>query len=134
MILALIVLIGLGVALLLFAGSSRAVFEIVMIWGSHDEYSKKEFENKSKDSNNDGKISWLELTFPDEPVHRVKRYEMICYGYGLTFILTGFGGLIYHFGYLNLETITALVLIIPIVFFAITGLGFDVYFKNERPK
>lgn len=134
MIILAFILAALGFIALLFSGSSRAVFEIVMIWGYHDGYSKKEFENKSKDKNQDGKLSWFELTFPDEPLHRVKRWEMALYGFGSSALTASLIIFIYSFGWLGVTSICLAVLLAAITFFAFTGLGFDVYFKNNRPK
>lgn len=128
------ILAALGLIALLFAGSFRAIFEIVMVWGYHDGYSKKEFENKSKDRNKDGKLSWFELTFPDEPVHRVKRWEMALYGFGSSAITTSLIIFIYCLGWISVVGIIMAVLVAAIPFFAFTGLGFDVYFKNNRPR
>lgn len=134
MIILAFILAALGFIALLFAGSSRAVFEIVMIWGYHDGYSKKEFENKSKDRNQDGKLSWFELTFPDEPLHRLKRWEMALYGFGSSAITASLLIFIYCFGWLCVSMICVAVVIAAVTFFVFTGLGFDVYFKSERPR
>lgn len=122
-----------GIIAMLVAGSLRAFFELVLIFDNHESIKRNDFFNKSKDRNNDGKLSWFELTFPDEPLHRVKRHEIVLYAVGLTFFI---GSMLIIFSFLNwlsLWPLIGLAVITPIVFFAATGFGFDSYFKENRP-
>lgn len=128
------ILVAVGLFILLFSGTARAVFELVLIFDNQKNLRRKEFFDKSKDANNDGKVSWWEATFPNEKVHGVKRLEMICAGIGCTFLLAGLFLFLNELQWLNIYTFIGLLILNPIIFFATTGWGFDTYFKNNRPK
>lgn len=72
-------------SLLVLAGRQRAIFECVLIYDSAklwfgDRFSKSRFTNSSKDYNLDGKVSYLERTFPKDGGHRAKLKEVIFSG------------------------------------------------------
>jgi hypothetical protein len=86
------------------AGICRGIFECVTImdtmknyWESlhtikiSSSYSKKfhywgkELFEYNKDRNGNGKVSWLESTFPNDGGHRIKVLEILCYGYAIMF-------------------------------------------------
>lgn len=69
-------------SLLVLAGRQRAIFECVLIYDSAqlwfgERFSKKAFTDASKDTNFDGKVSYLERTFPKDGGHRAKLKEVI---------------------------------------------------------
>ena len=71
--------------LLVLAGRQRAIFECVLIYDSAklwfgERFSKHAFTNASKDTNKDGKVSYLERTFPSDGGHRAKLWEVIFSG------------------------------------------------------
>ena len=129
-----ILLFILGIYLMALGGNCRAIFECVMLWDNIRGFSLEEFKNKSKDTNHDGKISWWEQTFPKDSLHKIKRVELMSYGFGLSFLLASLFYTIVYFFTLNRISFLLLYTITPVIFFAITGFSFSFYFKKYRPK
>jgi hypothetical protein len=77
--------------LLVLAGRKRAIFECVLIYDSAklwfgDRFAKSRFTDASKDYNLDGKVSYLERTFPKDGGHRAKLWEVIYLGLAAGYI------------------------------------------------
>jgi len=88
-----IVLLFLGVAFYFLGGWLRGLFECVLLFNAVDDYlgPRWSFElfKSDKDRNNDGKITFWELNFPDDGGHRAKLYELCCYSVGASLLAIG---------------------------------------------
>lgn len=67
---------------LYLAGRCRGKFEVILIFDTlklwkGENYSRFQFTSRSKDTNNDGKVSYWERTFPKDGGHRIKLREVI---------------------------------------------------------
>ena len=74
-------IILLGFTAFAFAGYARALFECILFYDSvkkeYGEYYSYELFKSNKDRDNDGKISFMESTFPDDGGHNLKHYETV---------------------------------------------------------
>lgn len=128
-----IILFILSCLCLYLGGWNRAKFECILIFDSlklwyGDDYSRKVFFYKDKDTNKDGKRSWFELTFPQDGGHRIKRYEITFYGLGSAL----FAASLWFANLPNIYSVLIVLAFIP-VYIGITGFGFELGFKKYRP-
>lgn len=91
MALAIIILI-LAFAFFFLGGWLRGLFECVLLFDSVDDwlgpYWAFELFGSDKDRNNDGKVTFWELNFPNDGGHRAKLYELCCYAVGAGLLAT----------------------------------------------
>ncbi len=92
-----VIIIAITLILLAFCfyhlgGWLRGLFECVILFNSVDDwlgpYWAFELFKSNKDRNNDGKITFWELNFPNDGGHRAKLFELICYAIGAGLLAT----------------------------------------------
>lgn len=144
MVMLLLSAVGLFISLF-SAGFLRGMFEVIVIFDTlklwlGDRFSRRSFE-ASKDTNQDGAVSYLEKTFPKDGGHRTKLWEVILLSlslffagsvmkYGLWYLLNfpekEAAQEVYYFGWIPFPY-----LLIPIAFLVYSA-GFRVAFKRYR--
>lgn len=122
------------VVFLVFAAYRNALMDLIspldFFKTKKDSSWSKEAMEANKDTNGDGKVSWLEGSFPADKWHVFKR-EMICY-------FSGAGALMLVIGILLAPYITAFwqvaVLAIVEYFFVFTcfSVSFEIIYSNYR--
>ena len=114
----------LSFACFFLGGTCRAIFECIILFDSlaksHGKYWSRDLFCSNKDRNNDGKISWLESTFPKDGCHNTKVVELLLYGGGSAFLYAS------HINFGNW------IFAIPFVIWFVISTGFELEFRLRR--
>lgn len=126
-----------AIALYFTGGFLRGLFEAVILFDSVDDWLGPRWAFKlfgdDKDRNHDGKVSFMELNFPNDNTHRAKLYEILCYAFASCFLAIGAGFLL-----MSCTTkipalpLTVISFTAPFVIWWIVSVGFLVSFNKYR--
>lgn len=122
------------------AGRQRGKFEVILIFDTLKFWKGKRFErdlfyNGNKDRNKDGKISYMELTFPSDGGHRTKLWEVVLVSLSVFESPIVIGQLVYRFdncGVAEHWVVNAIIFITGPLFFLAYSLGFRHAFQKYR--
>lgn len=125
------------IALLYIGGWLRGLFEAVVLFDSVDDWLGPYWAfvlfASDKDRNKDGKVTFMELNFPNDGGHRAKLFELLCYSFSILFFAVG-AIMAFHYIPKNELIISAISLITPFILWWFISIGFLTSFNKYRPK